>query len=105
MYAVLAAELYNLNGMAGGAGIAMGIYALGLYLVMGVLAIDLKRWAWRVTNIAFIIHLLAAIALVLPAVQRGKSGFAYMAVWCGLGVVGLWANLRPASRAALYSTT
>jgi len=103
-YFAFAWRLYEAGGDGQLFGTLVGIYALALYVALGVLAIDLKRWAWQVCNAAFVLHLVASLFSVPQALERGWLGVAVLLFWVALGVTGLWANLRPASRAALAPT-
>lgn len=101
-YFASAWRLYGLDGQDRLVGVLVGLYALALYWVMGVLAIDLKRWAWRISNAAFMLHVGVSAFLITQALHRGAVGLAILVVWVAVGIIGLWANLRPASRAALF---
>jgi len=100
-YFASAWKLYEFGGERQFIGVVVGIYALALYVVIGVLAIDLKRWAWRVSNAAFVLHIAVSVVLVVQALQRGALGLLILLLWVAVGAIGLWANLRPASKAAL----
>jgi hypothetical protein len=100
-YFAFAWRLYEAGGTGQLFGTLVGGYALALYGALGILAIDLKRWAWQVCNAAFVLHLVASLFSVPQVLQRGWLGVVAFLFWAALGVLGLWANLRPASRAAL----
>lgn len=82
-------------------GLLLCVYAVGVYVAMGFLAIDFKRWAWRVGNGAFALHLAASIPLGTTAARGGMRDWLMLGAWVLIGVVGLAANLRPGSKAAV----
>ena len=100
-YFSIAWSLYERGETSRAFGLLVGVYGLAVYWVMVILAVDLKRWAWRASNIAFLLHLGASVLLVTPALQRGPLGALVLATWAALGTLGLWANLRSGSRVAL----
>ncbi len=99
--AVIAWSLYQRGGPFRAAGIALGCYALASYLTTLVLAIELKRWAWRASYAALMINI--AIALLLCALLLASNALSiFGALAFGLvaavGCAGLWGISRPASR-------
>lgn len=94
-------HLYETGGEGPLFGVVLALYALALYVTLGVLAIDFKRWAWRACNGAFLIHLVLCLLAAPQALQRGWVGILASLLWIALGGIGLWANLRPGSRAVL----
>lgn len=75
-------------------------YAVIVYLGMAVLAIEMKHWAWVVCNVALGVHLAAAVPIAMSASRGSWKECLVFLVWAAVGGIGLWANLRPGSRAA-----
>ena len=97
-YGGLAALLTSRGTEASAYAALAGAYALLLYIVMAVLAISFKRWAWRAAIAAFGIQLLLVTLGAGNALSHGLLGVVSLAVWLGLAGIGLWACLHPGSR-------
>ncbi len=79
-------------------GVLVGVYALSLYLVMVVLAIWSKHWAWQASVAAFGLQLLIGIVDAGNAFGYGVVGIGALLLWLSVAAVGLWACLHPGSR-------
>ena len=97
-YGALAASLTSRGTEGLPFGALAGGYALLLYIVMAVLAISFKRWAWQAAIAAFGIQLLLALLGVGNALSHGTLGVVGLGLWLALAGIGLWACLHPGSR-------
>ena len=82
-------------------GLALGAYALLLYVVMTALAIFMKTWAWRIALAAFGLHLIAGLVASPGAFAQGGKVAGVLLGNMVIGAVGLWASLHRGSRNAL----
>jgi O-antigen ligase len=98
LYGAGAVQLHDADAMLG---ILAGAYALVLYGVLAAFAIFQKRWAWRATIVAFGLHAALVVALVLAALQSGRTMWLVLGVWVILGAVGLYASLHKGTRQAM----
>lgn len=72
-----AAKLHGDGAVAGG--IAVGLYGVLLYLVMGVLAISYMRWAWIAAIAAFSLHVVVGLAAGFVGLANGAVALMGMA--------------------------
>lgn len=99
LYAGVAWRLFGQGGTHAVAAAALGAYAALLYAAMAVLAIQYRRWAWKVCVGAFGLHIVAGFAVAASEVANGGRGLLGIAIGVVLGGVGLWACLHAGSRA------
>lgn len=82
-------------------GLALGAYAVLLYVAMAALAIYMKAWAWRLVLAAFALHLTASLVASPGAWAQGGKAVAVLLANFSIGLVGLWATVHKGSRSAL----
>ena len=82
-------------------GSAIGVYALFLSAAMAALALQFKRWAWRVALAAFGLHLLGGLLGTPAAIQQGTLGILVLLAYMSIGALGLWAALHKGTRSAI----
>ena len=82
-------------------GAAIGVYALFLYASMAAMALQFKRWAWRVALVAFGLHLLIGLLGAPTAMQQGTRGVLVLLAYLFIGALGLWAVLHKGTRIAI----
>ncbi len=98
LYAALSSFLHGQTATFGIAWLGFAAYALSVYVVVMFLGIELRRWAWKACTIVLCLHLVMA-PLVLVRLPVSAIWAVLIAVfWCFPAVLGLWANLRSASR-------
>ncbi len=100
-YAGVAYELTSHPGSSLAAAVALGLYALALYVATGVLAFAFKRWAWLLCLAGFGLHILSGLIATPNAMQSGAKAIAVMGVYLFTGAVGLWALLHRGTLAAV----
>src|SRR5262245_11505339 len=103
-YFATAWQLFSVGGPTAAFGLALAVYALGVYVAMAVLAIYYRRWAWWVGIGAFAVHLLGGLFVALPAMSRGPVALVGLALWFVAGGVGLWACTHSGSRALITAS-
>ena len=102
-YGALAAGAVSRQGPAGTIGLAFGVYAIVLYVVMGVLAVHHRRWAWRASIAAFCIHIALTLIGSEVLLRDGKVGLVAVVIGLVLGGTGLWACLHKGTRELVAS--
>ena len=102
LYCAGAVQLHDADAMLG---ILAGAYALLLYGVLAAFAIFQKRWAWKATIVAFAVHAAMVVAVLLAALQSGKTMWLVLGVWVILGAVGLYASLHKGTRQVMEGAT
>lgn len=101
LYLSIAYEFITRDSSTSWQGLALGAYALLLYVAMAALAVFLKVWAWRIVVAAFGLHLIASLAMSPIAFAQGGKVASVLLASLALGAVGLWATLHRGSRDAL----
>ena len=84
-------------------GIALGVYAVVLYVTVGALAFYTKVWAWRVALAAFALHLLAGLFGSIHILSMSGQARAALLAYLAIGAIGLWATLHKGTRSAVRS--
>ena len=101
LYLGLAYEFIKRDSSTSWRGLALGAYALLLYVAMAALAVFMKVWAWRIAVAAFGLHLVASLAMSPGAFAQGGKVVGVLLASVAIGAVGLWATLYRGSRDAL----
>jgi hypothetical protein len=100
------AQAYELSKQGGASellGLALGAYALVIYVCMAALGLYFKRWAWLAAVGAFAVHILLGLVSSPTALQQGTKGTVALIAYLSIAAVGLWALLHKGSRAAVGS--
>ena len=82
-------------------GLALGGYALAIYVCMAGLGLYFKRWAWIAAIGVFALHILLGIIGSPIALQQGTRGIVVLIAYLLVAGVGLWALLQRGSRSAV----
>jgi hypothetical protein len=102
-YSALAYELISRKTMSPIAGLALGTYAIALYVSTAALAIELRSWARKVSVGAFALHLVSGLAMSPLLLSAGAKGIVALGAYLVVGAIGLWATLHKGSKAAVTS--
>ena len=100
-YSAIAYELISRTATGPAAGLALGAYAILLYVSTAALAIDLRPWAQKVSVVAFAMHLVSGFTASPLALSQGGRGITALGAYLGVGAIGLWAALHKGSRLAV----
>jgi len=98
LYSAQAYDLARRGDVATVIGVALGIYALAIYVCVVFLAVDLRRWAWRAALVICGLHVPFCFLAYQASPLPGWKSLLLVAGYLAVAAIGLWALLHKGTR-------